>query len=291
MPQLDVNPDATSPEFEALLDFLKQSHHFDFTGYKRSTLMRQVHKRMQRLRLLSWCDYRSYLQKHSLEFVDLFNTIEINFTNFFRDAAAWDLIRTQIIPQLIAGKSESEPLRVWSAGCATGEEAYTLAMVLTQALGVEQFHRRVKIIATDVDEAAISQARHATYKASRVANVPAQLLEQYFWRSGSCYTLRGELRHNIFFGRHNLIQDPPLSRIDLLACRNVLIYFQVETQTLVLKRLHKSLNDGGFLFLGKAEIAELHTQLFTSVSQQHRIYTKAPLNDLPSLLNRAHLLQ
>ena len=135
----------TQPTFEVLLDYLKLSHGFDFTGYKRSSLMRRVQHRMQQIHIKSLSDYISYLQAHPEEFIPLLNTILINVTDFFRDASAWEYVAEEIIPRIIAGKSESEPIRVWSAGCSTGEEAYTLAILLVEALGVEQFQKRVRI--------------------------------------------------------------------------------------------------------------------------------------------------
>lgn len=143
-------------EFEALLDYLKREHSFDFTSYNRSHLMRRIEVRMQQVEIEGISDYGDYLQAHPQEFTHLFNTIEINFTGFFRDAESWDYIAKQIVPQIIASKSESEPIRVWSAGCASGEETYTLAIVLAQALGVEQYLSRVKIYATDVDTDALN---------------------------------------------------------------------------------------------------------------------------------------
>jgi two-component system CheB/CheR fusion protein len=146
--------------FEELLAYLQQSRGFDFTGYKRSSLMRRVRKQMLSHELEKFSEYLDYLQVHPEEFLPLFNTILINVTNFFRDASAWKYLRTQALPRLINNKSNSSPIRIWSAGCASGEEAYSLAMILAEILGVEKFRQRVKIYATDVDEEALNQARH-----------------------------------------------------------------------------------------------------------------------------------
>jgi two-component system CheB/CheR fusion protein len=150
-------------EFEELITYLKNSRGFDFSGYKRSSLQRRVSKRMQPLRIESYADYLDYLEVHPEEFVKLFNTILINVTGFFRDAASWEFLAAENIPRLIAGKQPHEPIRVWSAGCASGEEAYTLAIVLAEALGLESFRQRVKIYATDVDDEVLAQARQASY--------------------------------------------------------------------------------------------------------------------------------
>ncbi len=275
-------------EFEALLNYLRLEHGFDFIGYNRSHLVRRVTLRMQQVGVESISDYSDYLKAHPQEFTQLFNTIEINFTDFFRDASAWDHIATQIVPRLVAGKPESEPLRVWSAGCATGEEAYTLAIVLAQSLGVEQYLERVKIYATDVDSDALKQARTGSYHSRQVVDIPTHLLEQYFERDREHYVFRSDLRRATIFSRHNLITDAPMSKIDLLVCRNVLIYFNIEAQTRVLARFHFSLKDSGFLFLGQAEMVPTHTNFFTSVDVKHHIFTKVPKSDLNQrLLHKA----
>ena len=264
----------TDPTFEALLVYLRQSRGFDFTGYKRSTLMRRVTKRMQSLGLATFSDYLDYLQVYPEEFNLLFNTILINVTAFFRDDAVWEFLQEQILPNLIKSKADYEQIRIWSAGCASGEEAYTLAMLMAEALGAEQFRQRVKIYATDVDEDALSQARQAVYSAKDIQALPAELIQKYFEPTGNRYVFRHDLRRSVIFGRHDLLQDAPISRIDLLVCRNALMYFNAETQTRVLARFHFALNDTGYLFLGKAEMLLTHSNLFTPVNLKYRFFTK-----------------
>ncbi len=264
----------TDPTFEALLDYISQNHAFDFTGYKRSSLMRRVQQRMQMVQIGSYSDYGDYLKVNPPEFTPLFNTIEINVTSFFRDVSAWEYLSAQIIPQIIAGKSSSEPIRVWSAGCASGEEIYTLAMVLAHTLGVEQFRERVRIYGTDVDKEALNQARLGSYLSKEVVGIPTTLLEEYFERVADRYVFRKDLRRSIIFCHHDVIQDAPMSEIDLLVCRNVLIYFETEAQTRVLVRFHFGLKKSGFLFLGKAEMLPTHTKLFTPVEPGQRVFTK-----------------
>ena len=158
--------------FEQLLEYLQQVRGFDFTGYKRSTLKRRVQKRMHSCGIENFGDYLDYLEVHPEEFAPLFNTILINVTAFFRDPDAWQQLQTQILPNLLKEKNKGEPIRVWSTGCASGEEAYTAAMILAEALGIEQFRERVKIYATDVDEGALNKARHATYGAEEIEPIP-----------------------------------------------------------------------------------------------------------------------
>lgn len=283
-----TNTTPVNCEFEALLDYLKQVHGFDFTGYKRASLTRRVLHRMQLLQIDSYCDYLDYLKLHLEESAHLFNTILINFTSFFRDASAWQYVAAQIVPRLIAGKSESEPIRVWNAGCASGEETYTLAIVLAEALGVEQYNKRVQIFSTDVDEEALKQAVKGSYVSSQVAGIPPTLLQRYFEPADDRYVFRKDLCRSILFCRHNMIEDAPMSNIDLLVCRNVLIYFEIEAQMRSLARFHFGLKDSGFLFLGSAEMVPTHTKFFTSVDTKQRVMTKIQRGDAnQSLLNKA----
>jgi len=159
-------------EFEALLDFIKQSRGFDFTSYKRPTLQRRVEKRIGSVGADGYSTYREYLSANPDEFAELFNTILINVTSFFRDAPAWEYVREEILPRIDRARTGDEQIRVWSTGCATGEEAYTVAMLLADALGDDQFRSRVKIYATDVDEEALNVGRHGRYSADLVEPIP-----------------------------------------------------------------------------------------------------------------------
>lgn len=262
--------------FETLLEYLRQTRGFDFTGYKRSSLQRRVTKQMHSRNINNFADYLDYLQVHPEEFTYLFNTILINVTSFFRDTLAWNYLWRQLLPRIIHEKSPEEPIRVWSAGCASGEEAYTLAIILAEILGALQFRRRVKIYATDVDEEALTQARQASYSQREVQPIPAELREKYFELAANQYVFRPDLRRVVIFGRHDLVQDAPISRLDLLVCRNTLMYLNAETQKRILSRFHFALNPTGALFLGKAEMLLTHGNLFTPLSLQHRVFTKVP---------------
>ena len=263
-------------DFEALLQFLKSNRGFDFTGYKRSTLMRRVVKRMSELpNLHSFGAYREYLETHADEFTPLFNTILINVTSFFRDESAWEYLTREILPRIAAKKNPAIAIRVSCVGVASGEEAYTVAMLLARQLGDKALRDRVKIYATDVDGDALAQARHATYSAKAIDPVPADLRERYFERTpGGQYVVRGDLRRAVIFGRNDLVQDVPISRLDLLICRNTLMYFNAETQARILGRFHFALNDGGYLFLGKSEMLLTHANLFSTVDMKNRVFAK-----------------
>lgn len=263
------------PDFELLLEYLKRNRGFDFTGYKRSSLVRRVDRRMTVVGIETYSSYVDYLEVHPHEFQSLFNTILINVTSFFRDPDAWEFLKTDIIPRVLVETNKNEELRIWSAGCASGEEAFSLAILLCEALGQDQYHARVKIYATDVDEEALNQARAASYPPTAFDNVPADLRAKYFIANGSQFTFRSEFRRAVIFGRHDLVQDAPISRLDLLICRNTLMYLNAETQGRILGRFHFGLKETGFLFLGKAEMLLSHASLFNPIEPQFRIFTKS----------------
>src|SRR5215216_2479537 len=260
-------------DLEVLLDYLRRSRGFDFTGYKRTSLSRRIHKRMQAVGVDSYLGYLDHLEVDPEEFTQLFNAILLNVTSFFRDPPTWEFLAAEILPRILADKGDGEPVRIWSAGCASGEEAYTLAMVAAEAMGADAVRERVKIYATDLDEEALRQARYA---AKQVEGVPPELLERYFEHNGDHYTFSKELRRLVIFGPHNLIQDAPIPRIDLLVCRNTLMYLNSETQAQVLARFSFALREGGYLLLGKAEMLLAHSDLFTSVDLKRRVFRKVP---------------
>src|SRR3954470_3150832 len=264
------------PEWAGLLQYLLDARGFDFHGYKPASLARRIRKRMDAVKIDRFAAYQEYLEAHPTEFITLFNTILINVTGFFRDPAAWEIVRTKAIPQIISSKTGEEPIRVWSAGCATGEEACTVAMLLAEELGDDGFRQRVKIYATDVDEEALDTARHAAYSERQVEDIPPEYLQRYFEHIDGTYFFRKDFRRSIIFGRHDLINDAPISRIDLLTCRNTLMYLNSETQARVLARLHFALNDGGFLLLGRAEtLIAVQGQLFVPVDLKRRLSRKS----------------
>ncbi len=270
-----TSPD-TKAVFDDLLLMLKETRGFDFTGYKPSTLQRRIYRRMAALDLSTFGEYRDYLELQPEEFTELFNGMLINVTSFFRDPAAWQVLSGKVVPELLSAKGPQAPIRVWSAGCATGEEAYTLAMILTEALGPDQFRARVKIYATDLDEDALQQARYGVYDARALGDVPEGLRETYFELGGDKCTFRRDLRRQVIFGRNDLTRNAPISRVDLLVSRNTLMYFNAETQADVLRRFHFALSDPGYLFLGKAEMLLNHSDHFQPVDLRKRIFRKLP---------------
>jgi two-component system CheB/CheR fusion protein len=271
---LDQPNDDTA--FEDLIRYIQESRGIDFRGYKRTSLRRRILLRMEHLRIDSFADYHGFLEVHPQEFVELLNTVLINVTSFFRDPDAWDVLKTTVLPELIAPERGRDQLRVWSVGCASGQEPYSLAMQFCELLGPAEFARRVKIYATDLDEAALTSARQASYSPQEVEGVPPPLLEKYFERTNDHYLVSRDLRRAVIFGRHNIVHDAPISRVDLLICRNLLIYLETETQNFVLPRLHYALVDDGCLFLGRAETQLGRSKLFKPIDMKHRLFRKTP---------------
>ena len=265
-----------NPEFESLIRHIQESRGLDFRGYKRTSLQRRIRRRMEEIGCEEFATYHGVLEADPQEFNDLLNTVLINVTSFFRDADAWEVLKKDVLPRLLAHKTDRSPIRIWSAGCASGEEPYSLAMLFAEALGTDAFCNRVKIYATDLDEAALNIARHAMYSPRDVESVPTPLLEKYFERTNNHYVFQRELRKCVIFGRHNIVTDAPISRIDLLVCRNLLIYLESETQNVVLPRLHYALVNDGTLFLGKAETQLARSKMFEAVDLKSRIFRKVP---------------
>ena len=261
--------------FERLLEYLRLARGFDFTAYKPTSLVRRIHKRMHAdrrrgLRRLSRSPAGSSRRIHRAVQHDPDQRDVVLPRRGRVGGAACDRCCRTCSPR-------SGPIRVWSAGCASGEEAYTSAIVLAEALGLDAFRNRVKIYATDVDEEALAESRRAVYTAKQVADVPPALLARYFDRNGGdLYTFNRELRRSVIFGRHDLIQDAPISRVDLLFCRNTLMYFNSEAQTRILARFYFSVNPGGHLVLGRAEMLFSHAATFQPVDLKRRIFKTIP---------------
>lgn len=257
-----------------ILHALRQRHGIDFAHYLPDSLLRRIRLRMERVGAQDYAEYADYLAATPDECDQLFNTILVNHTAFFRDPEVWTALADEIIPQIAAGKAAGAPLRIWSAGCATGQEPYSLAMLLAELFGLEWVAARVTIYATDVDTDALQQVCAGRYDPWSVRMVPPALLERYFTRDGADYLICEPLRQTVVAERHNLLTDAPFSPIDLLLCRNVLIYLSRSAQEQVVAQLRGALADGGLLVLGRTELAALAPQGLSWVSRQHRIAAK-----------------
>jgi len=269
----NVEPE-TNPNFEKLLEFIKEARGFDFTGYKRTSLARRVHKRMNEVGVKDYLDYRDLLETNTDEFTSLFNTILINVTSFFRDIESWRYLEREVVPELLADLEPTDEIRVWSAGCSSGEEAYSLTIMFAEALGIDECLNRVKIYGTDVDEDALHEARSGVYSARALEPLSKELREKYFEPIGANFAFRPDLRRRVIFGRHDITRDAPISRLHLLVCRNTLMYFNVETQSQIIDRFDFALRETGHLFLGKAEILLADSERFGTVNVRHRIFRR-----------------
>jgi chemotaxis methyl-accepting protein methylase len=243
------------PAFEALLEHLKTSRGFDFTGYKRSSLMRRVDRRMAQVGITGYADYLDHLELHGDEFTALFNTILINVTGFFRDPEAWEYLSKEVLPGLLAATASTQPLRVWSAGCASGEEAYSLTMLFAD----EGLLDRVHVVATDISRAAIERGRAACYRDWSFRALDTPLVERHFRSQGRLRVVNDALRKRVVFKQLNLATDayPSLTTdigaFALVFCRNVLMFLDSDTIAAIAGRLYASLLPGGWLITGPSD--------------------------------------
>lgn len=264
--------DLADVDFEELLGFLRESRGVDFTGYKRTSLRRLVARRMRTAGIDDVRDYLDRLEVDPAEVRALFDSLLINVTAFFRDASTWAALRDLLVPALLGSLGPDEPVRVWSAACASGEEAYSLAILLHEQLGDEAFTARVKVYATDVDHDALATARAGRYSAAALEPLTEAQRATYFVLDNGAHLFRPDLRQNLIFGRHDLLADAPISRVQLLVCRNVLMYFTAETQARILERFAFALDKHGLLVLGRAEMLLTHSGLFSAVDLPHRVF-------------------
>ena len=253
----------------------------DFSLYKRNTLYRRIERRMSIHQIDKQADYVSYLRENTQELDLLFKELLIGVTSFFRDPAAWEQLRQVAVPALLASRAPDQALRAWVPGCSTGEEAYSLAIVLKEAVEALRPRRRVaiQVFATDLDRDAIDKARQGVYPANIAADVPAARLRRFFAREGHSYRVRNEIRELVIFAPQNLIMDPPFTKLDLLSCRNLLIYLTLEVQQKLIPLFHYSLSPGGILFLGSAETVGGASDLFAPLGGKTRLFrrTDCPL--------------
>ena len=258
---------------EELLQRLRTTLKFDFSGYKTGTLMRRIHRRLVATGSSDLAAYLDWITANPRELELLARDILISVTAFFRDREAFEALR-RVIQSLCQQRAQGSEIRIWVAGCASGEEAYSIAMILADALGDHLPAYRIQIFATDVDEEALNVARRGIYPAAAMSEIPVDLLQRFFHPVKADYEAGKLLRDMIVFARHNLVSDPPFLRLDLVSCRNVLIYFDAPLQAKVLKTFHFSLVREGCLFLGRSESIAQAEQLFSPLDRKERVFLK-----------------
>jgi len=244
----------------------------DFRHYKRATVLRRIERRLQVNGITDLQAYRDHLHLHPEETQALLQDMLISVTNFFRDKEAFDVLERDVLPAIFEGREEQDRIRAWSVGCATGEEAYSLAMLLQERSLKSPEGISFQVFATDIDERAISFARAGLYPDSILADVTAARVRQFFSRDAAHYRVKKELREHMLFAHHNVLSDPPFSRLDLICCRNLLIYLDREAQVEILRMFHFALRPGGVLFLGSSESADSVSSIFTVIDKRNRIY-------------------
>ncbi len=266
-------PEGSAVDEDALRDIMlilraKTSH--DFSSYKRATVLRRIERRMQVNGIQTLEAYRDYLHDHPNERPALLKDMLISVTNFFRDRDAFEALERVVIPQLFEAAGETQRVRAWCAGCATGEEAYSVAMLLAEAAAPTGV--AVQVFATDIDDEAITYARHGCYPSAVVTDIPPSRVTRFLTRDDNFYRVAKPLRERVLFARHNVLQDPPFSKLDLITCRNLLIYLNRDIQAHVLEMFHFALRPGGYLFLGSSESADVVSKFFTPIDKKQRIY-------------------
>ncbi len=257
----------------------------DFGNYKTKTFMRRVARRMQVLAIPTLTAYGDHLDASDLEPMLLFRDLLIRVTAFFRDNEAFDAIEQLVMPRLFAGRSAENTVRIWVAGCSTGEEAYSLAILLREHMDKLRGAPRVQIFATDIDDPAIATARLGRYPAALLEGISAERKARFFTQSDSGFVVAKEIRDLCTFSTHSLVRDPPFSQIDLVSCRNLLIYMDAELQAKVIPAFHYALSPGGLLILGISESASRHENLFVPIERSARIFQRRDVRSPPIEVN------
>ncbi len=271
----DTDPAGCPDEhLRQIIQYLRKTIGVDFSHYKSITMRRRAIRCMALLRLDSLREYAQYLRQTPAEPALLYNDLLINVTSFFRDAETMAYLQKELLPRLVRDKPTTDPLRVWIAGCSTGQEAYSLAMLLTEVLDEQALAGTIQIFATDLSEIAIARARQGEYSRSEVIDVSPKRLQRFFDKVENRYHIKKTIRDLCVFAPHNLLKDPPFSRLDLISCRNVLIYFNTLLQRKAIGTFHYALNPTGYLLLGRSETAVSSATLFFPVEKNYKLFAR-----------------
>jgi two-component system CheB/CheR fusion protein len=258
---------------DAITLILQQEFGIDFTHYKPSTVTRRIERRLALARSRNIDEYVQRLRREQEELEALYRDLLIGVTRFFRGQGAFDVLERRVLPDLLQREPRGETLRLWVVGCATGEEVYSLAIVLRDLMA-RLGERPVQIFATDIHRESLERASRAIYEADAVINLSKERLGRYFLRTGDAYQAVAELRQMVIFGQHDVIKDAPFTRVDLVTCRNLLIYLQPPAQHKVVSLLHFALKRGGVLFLGPSETDGIIGRHFEVIDERLRLYRK-----------------
>lgn len=284
----EVKPEIVSTTNELLhkiFILLRNETGCNFGDYKSSTVIRRIEKRMALNQIDKLENYLKYLQKSKEELRKLFDELLIGVTSFFRDKEAYDAIEQKIIPQIIKTKSEGDTIRIWVAGCSTGEEAYALAILFHEGINKQSKSLKLQIFASDLDQQAINIARQGVYPETIVTDVKQEYLRRYFQADSNTYRINKDIRDKVIFSEHNLIKDPPFSKQDMVSCRNLLIYLNIEAQKKVFAIFHYALNPKGILFLGSSESLGEYANFFEVIDRKHKLFKQKEVykNKIPGI--------
>lgn len=266
-------PETEEDMLQKIFVHLRTHTSHDFSSYKQATIMRRVRRRMQLHQMEELTDYLDYLRKHPEETRILFRDLLITVTNFFRDADAYVALENLVIPHLFEGKQRENVVRVWVIGCATGEEAYSVAMLLLEQRGRLDDPPEVQVFASDISQEALARAREGIYPAVIAADISPERMTRFFQEENGAYRIKKEVREVVLFAEHNLLSDPPFSRLDLITCRNLLIYLQRDVQNKITELFHYALKPGGHLFLGSSESVSA-ADLFRALDKKLGLYQR-----------------
>lgn len=280
--RLDEQP-ADEKAFEAALLLVRQRTGVDFTYYKHATLRRRMQRRMVLHKLESLRDYCAFLRSHPAEVKELFNDILIHVTGFFRDGAVFQTLRRRLFPRILKGKARDESVRIWIPGCSTGEEVYSVAILLIEFMTEKKMVHPVQIFATDINETALEKARAGFYPEVIKSEVSEERLRRFFLKTDGGYRVNKTIREMCIFARQNLVNDPPFSNLDLISCRNVLIYLGPTLQHKVMPVFHYALRPTGLLMLGASETIGAFSELFELVDKKAKIYAKKAVPSRPAV--------
>lgn len=243
-------------ELMYLLHKIHRMKHFDCTKYKLTTLKRRIDRRLFATNTKNYYQYAYYLDKYPEEYDNFLNDLTINVTNFFRDKEVFEFLKKDVLPILISGKQKTttKRIRIWSAGCAGGEETYSIAIMLSELLGARVNNFNISIWGTDLDNKSLEQAKKGEYEQEMISNLDPTILSKYFEYSNGKFKVKEEIKSSVRFRKHDLINDLPMKCFDLILCRNVLIYFNRQFQSKLFQAFFNGLNRYGFLVLGKSEM-------------------------------------
>ncbi|MGB3135280.1 MAG: CheR family methyltransferase, partial [Nodosilinea sp.] len=276
--QANLGEDGILPQaadyLEQICSLLRRRIGHDFGSYKQGTLLRRIQRRIQITQTNSVEAYVDYLQSDSEEVGLLFKDLLIGVTHFFRDPESFDALQQTVMARLVENSTPNKSIRIWVAGCSSGEEAYSLAMLLVEAMERQNVRSQVQIFATDIDDRALEKARHARYPESIAEQITPERLDRFFVKQDGLYQVSKHLREMCIFSQHSLISDPPFSRLDLISCRNLLIYFDTELQKRLIPLFHYALRESGYLFLGSSENLSAYSELFRAVDKPHRLFQR-----------------